>query len=74
MDDVVLAGSNVVSHAAYRVDDLLRVGEHVLLPLAVVRGGDVVVVGFSGVKGAWQDILKAAPIFNAFIYLAQGRR
>jgi len=45
-----------------------------LAPDPQILGGDVIVVGFSGVKGAWQDVLKAAPIFNAFIYLAQGRR
>jgi polysaccharide biosynthesis/export protein len=31
-------------------------------------GGDVVVVGFSAVKGAFRDFLSAAPIFNAFRY------
>jgi polysaccharide biosynthesis/export protein len=29
-------------------------------------GGDVVVVGFSAVKGAFRDFLSAAPLFNAF--------
>ncbi len=28
--------------------------------------GDVVVVGFSAVRGAWRDILEAAPLFNIF--------
>ena len=31
-----------------------------------VLGGDVVVVGFSQVKSAYQDLLRAAPIFNVF--------
>lgn len=37
-----------------------------------ILGGDVIVVGFSQVKGAWQDILRAAPlaafanVFRAF--------
>lgn len=34
-----------------------------------ILGGDVIVVGFSQVKGAWQDILRAAPLAafaNAF--------
>ena len=35
-----------------------------------IQGGDAVVVGFSAVKGAWRDILQAAPLFNAFAYIA----
>lgn len=31
-------------------------------------GGDVVVVGFSFIKGAFRDFLKAAPFFNVFRY------
>lgn len=34
-----------------------------------IQGGDVVVVGFSAIKGAWRDILMAAPLFNSFAYL-----
>ncbi|MCB2077141.1 MAG: polysaccharide export protein [Novosphingobium sp.] len=34
-----------------------------------IQGGDAVVVGFSALKGAWQDILKAAPLFNSFAFL-----
>lgn len=31
-----------------------------------ILGGDRIVVGFSGVKGAYRDFLQAAPLFNAF--------
>lgn len=31
-----------------------------------VLGGDRIVVGFSGLKGAYQDFLRAAPILNVF--------
>jgi polysaccharide biosynthesis/export protein len=31
-----------------------------------LRGGDVVVVGFSAAKGAFRDFLTAAPLFNIF--------
>jgi polysaccharide biosynthesis/export protein len=31
-----------------------------------LRGGDVVVVGFSALQGAYRDILAAAPLFNIF--------
>ena len=31
-----------------------------------VLGGDVVVVGYSQVKSAYQDLLRAAPVFNIF--------
>ena len=44
-----------------------------LAPDPQIVGGDVVVVGFSSVRGAWQDFLKAAPIFNAFIYTVDRR-
>lgn len=33
-----------------------------------IRDGDVIVVGFSGVSRFWQDVLKASPLFNAFVY------
>jgi len=39
-----------------------------------ILGGDVVVIGFSSLKGAWRDFLKAAPAFNAFVYLLDRRR
>ncbi len=31
-----------------------------------IRGGDVVVVGFSALKGAWRDFLEMTPLFNVF--------
>jgi len=34
-----------------------------------IRAGDRIVVGRSGVKGAWHDFLKAAPLFNIFYIL-----
>ena len=44
-----------------------------LSPDPQILGGDVVVVGFSGVKGAWRDFLKAAPALNGFVYLLDRR-
>lgn len=38
-----------------------------------ILGGDVVVVGFSSLKGAWRDFLKAAPAFNVFVYALDRR-
>ncbi len=35
-------------------------------PNPTIQGGDTIVVGFSGLKGAYRDILAAAPIFNVF--------
>lgn len=35
-------------------------------PDPMIIDGDVVMVGFSGSKGLWQDILKTAPFFNVF--------
>jgi polysaccharide export outer membrane protein len=34
-----------------------------------ILAGDTVVVGFSSGKGAWRDLLKAAPLFNFFYLL-----
>jgi len=31
-----------------------------------ILGGDRIVVGFSGLKGAYRDLLSAAPLFNVF--------
>ncbi|GAB7551705.1 polysaccharide biosynthesis/export family protein [Novosphingobium sp. 11B] len=41
-----------------------------LSPDPMILDGDVVMVGYSRSKGLWQDILKAAPIFNAFALIA----
>lgn len=35
-----------------------------------IMNGDVVMVGYSAGRGLWQDLLKAAPVFNAFAYIA----
>lgn len=45
----------------------IRVG---LTPDPMILDGDVVMVGYSRSKGVWQDILKMAPIFNAFAVVA----
>ncbi|WP_159977467.1 MULTISPECIES: polysaccharide biosynthesis/export family protein [unclassified Novosphingobium] len=42
-----------------------------LAPDPMIVDGDVVMVGYSGIKGLWQDVLRAAPIFNAFVVLAR---
>lgn len=34
-----------------------------------IQAGDTVVVGHSGLKGAWREFLQAAPIFNLFYLL-----
>lgn len=39
-------------------------------PDPIVKDGDIVMVGYSGKRGLWQDILKAAPIFNAFAVIS----
>lgn len=31
-----------------------------------ILGNDIVIVGYSNVKGLWRDVLQAAPLFNAF--------
>lgn len=41
-----------------------------LSPDPMILDGDVVMVGYSRSKGLWQDILKTAPIFNAFAVVA----
>lgn len=41
-----------------------------LAPDPQILGGDTVVVGFSALKGALRDALRAAPVFNAFLFAA----
>ncbi|MBT0668345.1 polysaccharide export protein [Novosphingobium profundi] len=36
-----------------------------------LMNGDTIVVGSSGAKSLWQDVLRAAPIFNAFVVLGR---
>ena len=38
----------------------------------LLRQGDVIVVGYSRKQGLYQDFLKAAPLFNVFVQLADG--
>lgn len=38
-------------------------------PDPAILDGDVVMVGYSTMRGLWQDILRAAPLFNAFAVL-----
>ena len=45
-----------------------------LVPDPQVHDGDVVVVGFSAVKGLYEDLLRAAPIFNLFVLLDRNNR
>lgn len=40
-----------------------------LVPDPQVHDGDVIVVGFSAVKGVYEDVLRAAPLFNLFVLL-----
>ncbi|MCT2398078.1 polysaccharide biosynthesis/export family protein [Novosphingobium mangrovi (ex Huang et al. 2023)] len=40
-------------------------------PDPIVKDGDIVMIGYSGKRGLWQDILKAAPIFNAFAVVSR---
>lgn len=41
-----------------------------IAPDPEIVDGDVVAVGRSAARAAWQDILRAAPIFNAFVVLS----
>lgn len=72
LDEVVVFRTINGERAAARFD--LRDVRAGIAPDPQIVGGDVVVVGFSAVKGAWQDFLKAAPVFNAFVFLARSRR
>ena len=39
----------------------------------LIQGGDVIVVGFSALRGGYRDILQAAPLFNVFTQFGDGR-
>lgn len=39
-------------------------------PDPIVKDGDLVMVGYSGMRGLWQDVLKAAPLFSTFAVIA----
>src|SRR5690606_8752380 len=59
LDEVVVFRTVNGERAAARFDIRdIRAG---LAPDPQILGGDVVVVGFSSVKGVWQDFLRAAP-------------
>lgn len=49
--------------AVFNVDDI-RAGR---APDPEILGGDLIVVGFSAVKGAFRDLLTAAPLLNVFV-------
>lgn len=72
LDEVVVFRTIDGERMAARFD--LRDIRAGLAPDPQIIGGDVVVIGFSAVKGAWRDFLKAAPAFNSFIYLLDRRR
>lgn len=40
-----------------------------IAPDPEIMDGDVITIGRSAARAAWQDILRAAPIFNAFVVL-----
>ncbi len=71
LDEVVIFRTVDGERLAARFD--LRDIRAGLAPDPQILGGDVVVVGFSSVKGVWRDILKAAPLFNTFLILADRR-
>ena len=72
LDEIVVFRTVAGQRMAARFD--LRDVRAGLTPDPQILGGDVVVVGFSSVKGAWRDFLKAAPAFNSFIYLLDRTR
>lgn len=72
LDEVVVFRTIDGERKAARFD--LRDVRAGLAPDPQIQGGDVVVIGFSALKGAWRDLLKAAPLFNAFVYLTDNRR
>lgn len=39
-------------------------------PDPIIMDGDVVMVGYSRIRGLWQDFLKMAPIFNVFAVIS----
>ena len=64
LDQVVVFRTLEGKRLAARFDlDDVRAGT---APDPQIIGGDVVVVGYSQTKGAWRDLLQAAPLFNIF--------
>jgi len=72
LDEIVIFRTVEGDRMAARFD--LRDIRAGLAPDPQILGGDVVVVGFSSVKGAWRDFLKAAPVFNAFVVFSDRTR
>lgn len=68
LDEVVVFRTINGERMAARFD--LRDVRAGLAPDPLLQGGDVVVVGFSSVKNTFKEVLRAAPIFNSFIFLA----
>lgn len=64
VDEIVVLRT-VEGEAMGAVFDLQAIREG-KAPDPEILGGDRIVVGFSGLKGAYRDILSAAPLFNVF--------
>ena len=63
--DQIVVLRTVEGQAMGAVFDLQAIREG-KAPDPEILGGDRIVVGFSGLKGAYRDILSAAPLFNVF--------
>lgn len=72
LDEVIIFRTVNGERMAARFD--LRDIRAGLAPDPQIIGGDVVVVGFSAVKGVWRDLLRSAPLFNTFLLLSSRRR
>ena len=65
VDDEVIVFRNIDGQRFGAVFDLKQIREG-KAPDPEILGGDRIVVGYSAVRGAYQDFLRAAPILNAF--------
>ena len=65
VDDEVSVFRNIDGQRFGAVFDLKQIREG-KAPDPEILGGDRIVVGYSAVRGAYQDFLRAAPILNAF--------
>jgi polysaccharide export outer membrane protein len=65
--DQVVIFRNIDGRRAGAVFDVKAIREG-RMPDPEVLGGDVIVVGFDALKGAFRDFLKTAPFFAAFRY------
>jgi polysaccharide biosynthesis/export protein len=64
LDEIVIFRTINDKRMAARFDvERIRAGRD---PDPLIMGGDVVVVGFSQTKSAYQDVIRAAPLFNLF--------